>query len=168
MLHFPLSTKLVTPSSSAGKAGSQGEKPDGCGSRKLHDPEIIAQIKVGANSIAQRRYKDSPVREACYTRKLVLRIGKITSRRGSAMQRVIEYVGEILPDGHLFVPEEIRQVLVSAACAQFQVTITLHQAEAEQVQAAWEAFRQLGQDAVPGHLPDAAVSHDQYLYRKER
>ena len=84
------------------------------------------------------------------------------------MQRVIEYVGEILPDGHLFVPEEVRQVLASASYTQLQVTITLLQPEVEQVQAAWEAFRQLGQDAVPGRLPDAAVSHDQYLYSKKR
>jgi len=84
------------------------------------------------------------------------------------MQRVIEYVGEILPDGHLCVPEEVRQVLASAAYTQLQVTLRLLQPEAEQLQAAWEAFRQLGQDAVPGHLPDAAVSHDQYLYGKER
>ena len=84
------------------------------------------------------------------------------------MQRVIEYVGEILPDGHLFVPEKVRQVLASASYTQLQVTITLLQPEAEQVQAPWEAFRQLGQDTLPGHLPDAAVSHDQYLYGKER
>jgi len=84
------------------------------------------------------------------------------------MQRVIEYVGEILPDGHLFVPEEVRQVLASASYTQLQVTIRFLQPEAEQVQAAWAAFRQLGQDSVPGHLPDAAVSHDQYLYSKER
>lgn len=84
------------------------------------------------------------------------------------MQRVIEYVGEILPDGHLFVPEEVRQVLESASYTQLQVTIRFLQPEAEQVHEAWEAFRQLGQDAVPGHLPDAAMSHDQYLYGKER
>ena len=84
------------------------------------------------------------------------------------MQRMIEYVGEILPDGHLFVPEEVRQVLASASSTQLQVTIRFLQPEAEQIQAAWEAFRQLGQDTVPGHLPDAAVSHDQYLYGKER
>jgi hypothetical protein len=84
------------------------------------------------------------------------------------MQRVIEYVGEILPDGHLFVPEEVRQILESASYTQLQVTIRLLQPEAEQAQAAWEAFRQLGQDALPGHLLDAAISHDHYLYGKER
>jgi hypothetical protein len=84
------------------------------------------------------------------------------------MQRVIEYIGEILPDGHLFVPEEIREILASASYTQLQVTIRLLQPEGEQAQAAWEAFRQLGQDAVPGHLSDAAASHDQYLYGKER
>jgi len=84
------------------------------------------------------------------------------------MQRVIEYIGEILPDGHLFVPEEIRQVLASASYTQLQVTLRLLQPEGEQVQEAWEAFRQLGQDAVAGRLPDAAVAHDRYLYGKER
>ena len=84
------------------------------------------------------------------------------------MQQVIEYVGEILPDGYLFVPEEVRQVLASASYTQLQVTIRFLQPEAEQVQAAWAAFRQLGQDFVPGHLPDAVVSHDHYLYSKER
>src|ERR687885_2913117 len=87
--------------------------------------------------------------------------------RKSAMQRVIEYIGEILPDGYLFVPEEIRELLASASYTQLQVTIKLLQPEEEQDQTAWEAFRQLGQDAVAGHLPDAAIFHDQYLYGKE-
>ena len=84
------------------------------------------------------------------------------------MQRVIKYIGEVLPDGHLSVPEEVRQTLAATPHARLQVTIRLLRPEAEQVQAAWEAFRQLGQDTVPGHLPDAAASHDQYLYGKER
>lgn len=56
------------------------------------------------------------------------------------MQRVMEYVGEILPDGNLFVPEEVREVLAAAPYTQLQVTITLLQPEAEQAQAAWEPF----------------------------
>ena len=82
------------------------------------------------------------------------------------MQRVIEYVGEMLPDGHLSVPEEVRRTLTSAAYTQLQVTIRLLQPEEEQMQAAWAAWRQLGQDAPPGRLADAAVSHDRYLYGK--
>jgi hypothetical protein len=82
------------------------------------------------------------------------------------MQRVIEYVGEMLPDGHLSVPEEVRQTLTSVAYTQLQVTIRLLQPQEEQMQAAWAAWQQLGQDAIPGRLADAAVSHDHYLYGK--
>ena len=32
----------------------------------------------------------------------------------------------------------------------------------------WEVFRSLGRDAQPGRLPNSAVEHDRYLYRKER
>jgi glutamate/tyrosine decarboxylase-like PLP-dependent enzyme len=80
---------------------------------------------------------------------------------------VIEYIGEVLPDGHLSVPEEIRQALAVAPHAQVQVTIKLLQPTADQVQEAWEAFRRLGQDAGQGRLADAAIQHDRYLYSKE-
>lgn len=83
------------------------------------------------------------------------------------MQRVIEYVGEVLPDGHLSVPEEVRQTLASTAYTQLQVTLRLLQPDAEQGEAAWSVFRSLGQDAEPGRLLDAAVQHDRYLYGKE-
>ena len=83
------------------------------------------------------------------------------------MERVIEYVGEVLPDGHLSVPEEIRQTLAAAPHAQVQVTIRLLQPEVRLAREAWEAFRRMGQDAGPGRLPDAAAQHDRYLYGKE-
>jgi hypothetical protein len=82
------------------------------------------------------------------------------------MQQVIEYVGEILPDGHLSVPEEVRQTLTSMAYTQLQVTIRLLQPQGEQMQAAWAAWQRLGQDATPGCLADAAAAHDRYLYGK--
>jgi hypothetical protein len=80
---------------------------------------------------------------------------------------VIEYFGEVLPDGHLSVPEEVRQTLAATPHTQIQVTIRLLQPDAEQAQAAWTVFRQLGQDAAPGRLPDASTQHDRYLYGKE-
>lgn len=83
------------------------------------------------------------------------------------MQKVIEYVGEVLPDGHLSVPEEVRQTLASTPYTQLQITLRLVQPKAEEVQEAWAAFRQLGHDATPGRLLDASVHHDRYLYGKE-
>lgn len=83
------------------------------------------------------------------------------------MDTVIEYVGEVLPDGQLSVPEEVRQKLAAAVPhTHIQVTIRLLQSTADQEQAAWEAFLQMGQDAGPGRLSDASIQHDRYLYRK--
>ena len=76
------------------------------------------------------------------------------------MQHVIEYIGEVLPDGHLSVPEEVRQTLASVPHTRLQITIRLLQPEAAQIQEAWMAFRQLEQDATPGRLLNAAVHHD--------
>ena len=83
------------------------------------------------------------------------------------MPSVIAYISEVLPDGHLSVPEDVRQTLASTPHTHVQVTIRLLQSEAEQLEAAWTAFRQLGQDAAPGRLRDASVNHDRYLYGKE-
>jgi hypothetical protein len=83
------------------------------------------------------------------------------------MEKVIEYVGEVLPDGHLSVPEEVRQTLATTPHAQVQVTIKLLQPTAALEQEAWTAFRRLGQDASSGRLPDASTHHDRYLYGKD-
>jgi hypothetical protein len=84
------------------------------------------------------------------------------------MQKLIKYIGEVLPDGHLSVPEEVRQTLASMPHTRLQITIRLLQPETAEVQAAWTALRQLGQDATPGRLSDASVHHDRYLYGKDR
>jgi hypothetical protein len=83
------------------------------------------------------------------------------------VEKVIEYIGEVLPDGSLSVPEDIRQTLATAPHAQIQVTIRLLQPDTEQVERAWEVFRELGRDAGPGRLSDAATQHDRYLYSKK-
>ena len=83
------------------------------------------------------------------------------------VHKEIEYVGEILDDGHLSVPEELRHALELVPNVQLQVTIRIVQPDVEQSQAAWEVFRRLGQDAKPGCLLDAAAQHDQYLYGKD-
>jgi hypothetical protein len=84
------------------------------------------------------------------------------------MQKLIKYIGEVLPDGHLSVPEEVHQTLASMPHTRFQITIRLLQPETAEVQAAWTALRQTGQDATPGRLSDASVHHDRYLYGKDR
>ena len=83
------------------------------------------------------------------------------------VHKEIEYVGEILDDGHLSVPEELLQALELTPNVQLQVTIRIVQPDIAQSQAAWEVLRRLGQDAKPGYLLDAAAQHDQYLYGKD-
>ena len=83
------------------------------------------------------------------------------------MDKVMEYVGEVLPDGHLSVPEEIRQTLAAEPHAKIKVTIQLLQSAPDQVQEAWAVFHRLGHGAGPGQLRDAAADHDRYLYGKE-
>lgn len=88
------------------------------------------------------------------------------------MDSVIEYEGEVLPDGNLLIPQEVRQRLAATPHAAVRVTIQILTAPrtpvSEQAEGAWEAFCQLGQSPDPGRLPDASVRHDEYLYGKKR
>ena len=88
------------------------------------------------------------------------------------MDSVIEYEGEVLPDGNLPIPQEVRQRLAATPHAVVRVTIQILTAPrtpvSEQVEAAWEAFDQLGQSPDPSRLPEASVRHDEYLYGKKR
>jgi hypothetical protein len=88
------------------------------------------------------------------------------------MDNVIEYEGEVLPDGNLPIPQEIRQQLAATPHAAVRVTIQilppLQTSAVEQSEDAWDAFCQLGQSPDPGRLPEASVRHDEYLYGKKR
>jgi hypothetical protein len=85
---------------------------------------------------------------------------------------VIEYEGEVLPDGNLPVPQKVRQQLAATPHATVRITIQIltgpRTPVPEQVEDAWEAFCQLGQSLDPGRLPEASVRHDEYLYGKKR
>jgi hypothetical protein len=83
------------------------------------------------------------------------------------MDKILEYIGEVLPDGQVSIPEEIRQTLAASPHAQIQITIKLLQSDEEQQQEAWEVFRRMGQDAQSGCLQDASIHHDRYLYGKK-
>jgi hypothetical protein len=84
------------------------------------------------------------------------------------MDSVIEYEGEVLADGNLPIPQEVRQQLAATPPAAVRVTIQILTPVREQAEDAWEAFAQLGQSPDPGHLLDASVRHDEYLYDKKR
>ena len=93
-------------------------------------------------------------------------------KRECTVNNMIEYEGEVLPDGNLPIPQEIRQQLAATPHTMVRVIIQilppLQPLVAEQREDAWEAFCQLGQSPEPGRLADASVRHDEYLYGKKR
>jgi hypothetical protein len=78
-----------------------------------------------------------------------------------------EYVGEVLEDGHLSLPETVRKELDLQPSALVQVVLSVPEKEREEVKKAWDLFRQMGQDAAPGRLSNAAAEHDRYLYGRK-
>jgi hypothetical protein len=78
--------------------------------------------------------------------------------------KVIEYIGEVLPDGRLSLPREIQEELDLSPHCSVKATLTVEDSRALDEQEGWEVFRRLGQDAVGGKLPNASAKHDRYLY----
>ena len=79
--------------------------------------------------------------------------------------KVIEYIGKILPDGHLSIPEEIRKELELYESDDVRVAITV---DSRNEKRGWEIFKQMGRNAEHGKLPNAAEDHDKYLYGKAK
>lgn len=78
-----------------------------------------------------------------------------------------EYMGEVMEDGHLSLPESVRKQLGLEPSALVQVSVTVPEADQVEVQEAWARFRQMGQDATPGKLANVSTEHDRYLYGKK-
>jgi hypothetical protein len=77
-----------------------------------------------------------------------------------------EYMGEVLNDGHLSLPEGVRQRLSLKPSSVVKVVITLTPPETESTNDAWNLFRSMGRRAEPGMLDKSAEDHDRHLYGK--
>ncbi len=77
-----------------------------------------------------------------------------------------EYMGEVLNDGHLSLPEGVRQRLSLRPLSVVKVVITLAPPETESTNDAWNLFRSMGRSAEPGILDKSAEDHDRHLYAK--
>jgi len=77
-----------------------------------------------------------------------------------------EYIGEVLSDGHLSLPDVVRQRLSLAPSSIVKVVITLENMEKESATNAWNLFRSMGRPATTGKLTNSAEEHDRYLYEK--
>ena len=77
--------------------------------------------------------------------------------------KVIEYIGEILPDGHLSIPDEVKDELELHKSNSLKITLTFLSSDEKR---GWEIFRQMGKYAESGTLQNASEDHDKYLYGK--
>lgn len=85
--------------------------------------------------------------------------------------KTVEYIGEVLPDGHLSLPDEVKKKLGLNPHCSVKITITVDTEEKPNpldVEKAWEVFRNMGKNATGGKLPNASTNHDHYLYGKKR
>ena len=76
--------------------------------------------------------------------------------------KVIEYIAEVLPDGSLALPDDIRKEL--GAQTQVKVKLMMETPSTPDPQKGWEIFKNLGKDAVAGKLSNTSTKHDGYLY----
>jgi hypothetical protein len=77
-----------------------------------------------------------------------------------------EYMGDVLIDGHLSLPEGVRQRLSLSPSSVAKVVITLTHPETESTNDAWQLFSSMGRSAAPGILEKSAEDHDRHLYGK--
>lgn len=76
--------------------------------------------------------------------------------------KVVEYIAEILPNGSLALPDDIRKELGSQK--HVKVRLTVKTPSTPNLQKGWQIFKNLGKDAVAGKLSNTSKKHDEYLY----
>ena len=85
--------------------------------------------------------------------------------------KMVEYIGEVLPDGHLSLPVEVQKELGLSPHCNVKITITVITEEKPNPldeQRAWEVLRNMGKNATSSGFSDGSTRHDYYLYGKKR
>ena len=77
-----------------------------------------------------------------------------------------EYMGVVEQDGHLSLPETVRDQMCLKADQMVRVTLVITETEEPDADAALEHWRAMGRNARPGRLREASERHDEYLYGK--
>lgn len=80
--------------------------------------------------------------------------------------KVIEYIAEVLPNGCLAPPDEIREEL--GAHTPVKVTLAVETPSTTDEQKGWQIFKALGKNAVDGKLSNTSTKHDEYLYTTQK
>ena len=85
--------------------------------------------------------------------------------------KVVEYIGEVLPDGHLSLPDEVQKELGLSPHCSVKITITAiaeEEPSPSDEQRGWEVFRNMGKNATSSGFSDVSTRHDYYLYGKKK
>lgn len=80
--------------------------------------------------------------------------------------KVIEYIADVLSDGSLALPDDIRKKL--GLQTQVKVTLAVETPSTPDLQKGWQIFKALGKDAVAGKLSNTSTKHDEYLYSTQK
>ncbi len=85
--------------------------------------------------------------------------------------KTVEYIGEVLPDGHLSLPDEVQKELGLSPHCSVKITITVDTVKSSNPsdeQRAWEVLRNMGKNATSSGFSDVSTRHDYYLYGKKK
>ena len=79
----------------------------------------------------------------------------------------IEYIGKIMEDGHIYLPETVRRQLKLEPDSCVHVILSVKETESLSTEQGWSVFKAMGKEGQAGCLQDAAENHDLYLYEKQ-
>ena len=85
--------------------------------------------------------------------------------------KTVEYIGEVLPNGRLSLPDEVKNKLNLRPNCKVKITIAVVTEEKPSPldeQRAWEVFRNMGKNAKGSGFSDVSTRHDYYLYGKKK
>ncbi len=79
----------------------------------------------------------------------------------------IEYVGKIMDDGHIYLPETVRRQLKLEPDSSVHVILSVKETKLLSADQGWAVFKAMGKEDQAGSLQDASENHDRYLYEKQ-
>ena len=79
----------------------------------------------------------------------------------------VEYIGKIMDDGHIYLPETVRRQLKLEPDSSVHVILSVKETKSLSAEQGWSVFKEMGKEDLAGCLQDASKNHDCYLYEKQ-
>jgi hypothetical protein len=76
----------------------------------------------------------------------------------------IEYIGKIMDDGHIYLPETVQRQLKLEPDFSVHVILSVQETKSFSADQGWSVFKATGKEDQAGCLQDASENHDRYLY----